>query len=572
MTAGTAPETGQTAPEASWFLPEAREGFYVSDMMKRYWAAQLKVLSVIDEICTRHGIPYFADNGSLLGAVRHAGYIPWDDDFDIAMLRHDLRRFLKAAEQELPEGWVILDLAHEEAYGMYLTRIVNARAIDFSEQHLKIFYGCPFTVGVDIFPLDGLYADEEKEEQRRLLAFDAMQAAKLASEGRTASAEYRERVARLSRDCGLNLNGSGNPVRQLLLLTDRLFSECDSKTASHVALMPFWAEYKNHRYDKEWYREAVRMPFEYTTLPVPAYYEDVLRTEYGDFMRIVKAGGVHDYPVYHEQEEIFKEKTGKYPWRYTFEKADTEEIPRPASREEKIRQMTNTLREAQEKTEALLNAGQQEAAAQLAASCRNLADALEQLIGRKKKMLFLAVKADWWKSMEPYYRRACADEGNEVTLMVLPYIEARPDGADPVPRDDSALFPQEPVIVKPSAYDFAREAPDEIFLQSPYDAECNAVMLPEFFHAKNLKGFTAKLVCLPCHDLYTPEEADGKAKAALKVLIEQPGILQADEILVPTEGMREIYIGVLTGLTGEGSRMRWESRVFTGNTFPQAAV
>ena len=66
-------------------------------MMKRAWAAQLEVLQRIDEVCGKYNIEYFANWGTLLGAIRHKGYIPWDDDLDIGMKRMDYERFLKIA-------------------------------------------------------------------------------------------------------------------------------------------------------------------------------------------------------------------------------------------------------------------------------------------------------------------------------------------------------------------------------------------------------------------------------------------------------------------------------------------
>lgn len=72
-----------------WLDGEAREGFYVSSIMKRAWAAQIEMLQDIDEVCQQNNICYFADWGTLLGAVRHRGFIPWDDDLDICMLRKD---------------------------------------------------------------------------------------------------------------------------------------------------------------------------------------------------------------------------------------------------------------------------------------------------------------------------------------------------------------------------------------------------------------------------------------------------------------------------------------------------
>ena len=89
-----------------FFESEVREGFYITSMMKRSWAAQLEILKDVDEVCTKYGISYFADAGTLLGAVRHRGFIPWDDDLDICMMRKDYHRFISVAEKELPEGYL----------------------------------------------------------------------------------------------------------------------------------------------------------------------------------------------------------------------------------------------------------------------------------------------------------------------------------------------------------------------------------------------------------------------------------------------------------------------------------
>ena len=91
----------------SFFEDEVRDGFYVPALIKRSWAAQLELLGEIAAVCRRHHIRWFAMWGTLLGAVRHGGFIPWDDDLDIGMLRDDYNRFMSVAKQELPEGYYL---------------------------------------------------------------------------------------------------------------------------------------------------------------------------------------------------------------------------------------------------------------------------------------------------------------------------------------------------------------------------------------------------------------------------------------------------------------------------------
>ena len=97
-----------------FFRDEVRNGFYIPTAIKQAWAATLDVLENIDKICTKHGIRYFADWGTALGAVRHGGYVPWDDDLDICMLRDDYEKFRQVADEELPDNYVIHDYERKE--------------------------------------------------------------------------------------------------------------------------------------------------------------------------------------------------------------------------------------------------------------------------------------------------------------------------------------------------------------------------------------------------------------------------------------------------------------------------
>lgn len=279
--------------DPEFFQDEVREGFYVSTMIKRYWAAQLVVLSEIAAICDRHGLKWFADCGSLIGAVRHEGFIPWDDDLDICMLRDDWEKFFEVAEKELPEGYKILTVRQEEKYEQIIGRVSNSVAIDIGAQHLEEFCGCPYTVGVDIFPLDGVYADEEKEADR-------IRRAKYLID------RYEKETKPSKR-------------RELILEIERAYSECPVAEAEDVALMLFFVPRNTHRYPKDLFEHVARIPFENTYIYVPARYEEVLGIEYRNYMQVVKGWNFHVYPVYADQEETLRENIGRNPFRYTFD-------------------------------------------------------------------------------------------------------------------------------------------------------------------------------------------------------------------------------------------------------------
>lgn len=156
---------------------EVRCGFMVPTQIKQFWVAELEVLSEIDRICTKHGIHYFADWGTLLGAVRHGGFVPWDDDLDIVMKREDYQRFLSVAKDEMHEGFCVqtyMDMKPGE--WLFMGKVMSSERACFEPDYMRRFYNFPFIACVDVFVLDYVYADIKKEERRRelclyLLAF-----------------------------------------------------------------------------------------------------------------------------------------------------------------------------------------------------------------------------------------------------------------------------------------------------------------------------------------------------------------------------------------------------------------
>ncbi len=105
------------------------------------------------EICEKLDIPYFLVCGSALGAVKYGGFIPWDDDVDVAMEREDYERFLREAPALLPEHMALQNLHTNKAFPLLMTKLVNTQTTLIETQFLQL----PIHQGIflDIFPLDG---------------------------------------------------------------------------------------------------------------------------------------------------------------------------------------------------------------------------------------------------------------------------------------------------------------------------------------------------------------------------------------------------------------------------------
>jgi phosphorylcholine metabolism protein LicD len=483
---------------ASFFEDEVREGFYITSMMKRYWASQLKVLSFIAQICDKHGLRWYAEYGSLLGAVRHGGYVPWDDDFDIVMLREDWERFFEVAEKELPENFKLLTIERNSEYQEAIGRIVNTGVIDFGAEHLKEYYGCPYTVGIDIFPLDGLYEDVDKEKDR-------------VERAKKAAAKYNEVKSGLR---------PGN-AHELLVKLEKIYKECPSEGAKKLALMPFYTGRGSHIFSPEWYEDTVELPFENALIKVPARYDEMLSYEYGDYLQVVKSGGVHEYPVYAGQEEILRENIGHNPYRYTLDP-------------------TELLRSVQRYVQRLTCGAQPR---------------------QKKIAVFLPCKTKWWSTMEPLWRKYSEDPNYEVHVLPIFYYDCNYNGEIGERHDERTLFPEYVPVEDCEKFDFETIHPDIIVTQVPYDGFSTFMTVHEFFYSANLLGFTDELIYVPCYDADAPEEKGDKAWTSLSVLVEQEAVINADRVIVESSAMRDFYVARLIEMCGEETRGYWEQKV-----------
>jgi len=304
-----------------YFEKEIRDGHAVGEVMKRVWAASMEVLQRVIDICEKYDIHYFVYWGTLLGAVRHKGFIPWDDDVDIAIVGEDYVRFLSVVQQELPEEYGVINPYTSEQYTNYFTRITNRRCVDIGEQHMRKYHGCPFAVGVDVFPLYYVPRDKVCAEQQKMLLTAIGQLCSVIDYKKEKEAEgadiaviqgYNEEIARslveLERLTGFRFEGNRPLKNQLTILYDQLCRLYSEEESDHVTAFPHYVEEYGYLVKKELVQETIMLPFENMVVRAPEKYHEILTDIYHDYNKRVKVWGGHQYIYFRGQIQSFLEE------------------------------------------------------------------------------------------------------------------------------------------------------------------------------------------------------------------------------------------------------------------------
>ena len=297
---------------------EIREDFYIDSTMKTVWAATLDLLQTIAGICERYGLEWYAAYGTLLGAIRHEGFIPWDDDLDIWMKRNDYQKMLEVLPSELPEGYHVLSPQAEEGYEQFHTCVVCGEGISIEPQYLERHYGCPFRVGVDIFPLDYLPRDEELRKRQKnifLLAKRTAQTIQVSWAERDKNlSEIRDGIRFLEEHTGLKVHpwlleqGQWDKaISAVYCIANEVVRQCPERDADCLVMYRDYANWEQKVFLKEWFDEIWGATFENVMLPIPWKYDQVLQRIYGNYQVRRRGGTSHDYPYYERQLEELRE-------------------------------------------------------------------------------------------------------------------------------------------------------------------------------------------------------------------------------------------------------------------------
>jgi len=315
--------------QEDFFKPEIREGFFVDATMKTLWAAEMEVLNTVAEICARHDLTWYAGYGTLLGAIRHEGFIPWDDDMDIMMLRPDYMKLMEILPNELPEGYRFMSPFSEEGYSEYHTNILNGNGVSIAQSFLQKFHNCPFTVGLDIFPLDFLTRNKSEREVQKNLFTIAGRVTQLAKNiqggeeippvdiGKTKEDFVDEIITgmkSLEECCNVELDYE--PVEkedweavisQAWKLANHIAMIYTRHDGEEIVMYGDYITWEKKVFPKRVFNEVYSATFENVMVPIPSGYDEFLKIVYHDYMVPRRGGAMHEYPYYARQLKELKE-------------------------------------------------------------------------------------------------------------------------------------------------------------------------------------------------------------------------------------------------------------------------
>lgn len=296
--------------EDTFFNVETRCGFEIPQIMKRTWAAQMELLKAVIDICDRNDLTYFADWGTLLGAVRHKGYIPWDDDIDICLKREDYDKLIKILPKELPDGLMMVGV-HTKENGPFVVNTVQTRVAAYRgywdmNEYIRYFHGYPFTyIAIDIFPLDIVPHDTGAYERQSKLITMAQTILALWEQLKEERG-LEDSLLRFEKQSGIPFPPDGTEEEKkirLLWSIDVLSSIYKDKDGDMLTEYAFKDKNPGLIMNKDWYREVTMLPFENMEIAVPCCYDEILSVQFGNYHEMVQKRGAHDYPFYNNMEK-----------------------------------------------------------------------------------------------------------------------------------------------------------------------------------------------------------------------------------------------------------------------------
>lgn len=267
-------------------------GYFVSATMKRVWAMELNMVKRFVEVCEQYGLNYRIMGGTLLGAVRHHGFIPWDNDIDMAMPRKDFNKFLEIGPTAFEKPLFFQTPVTEQGrFFCTYVKIRDERGTAASEAEYNKGINCGMFIDVFCFDElpDGkwrrkLYVRKLNEiAKMQRFCFEKPVGGGLASSVKHALQRLVYRLVYHSPD-----------ATQLFRIYHRNAGKFAGKGCKEIAHLDF-GYHKKFVWNRSDWANVVQLDFEGMKLNAPAGFEAILKNQFGDYMRFPDDKSTHDY-------------------------------------------------------------------------------------------------------------------------------------------------------------------------------------------------------------------------------------------------------------------------------------
>lgn len=278
-----------------------------SEKRRKVCECELQILKKFDDICRKYNLKYFLGCGTLLGAIRHHGFIPWDDDIDIRMPRKDYDKLVKIGPQEFTEPLFFQYITTDNKYPGLHVKIRNSDTTAIIKSWL--FTDVNQGIFIDIFPLDGVPNDVS--EINELFK-------KASVLGRALKSFYNyDKILSLNPKTIFMLLKRRKRAKELIKDQNEyikqyeayqsLFRKNDFDLCNKVGVISVgFASSKSVFYDRAYFSDSIMVDFENLKLPVPIGYKNVLKTYFGDDYMTPKQLPSEHGPVYFDPEKSYK--------------------------------------------------------------------------------------------------------------------------------------------------------------------------------------------------------------------------------------------------------------------------
>ena len=267
-------------------------GYEVSARMKRIWAMELDMVEKFVSVCQEHDLEYMIMGGTLLGAVRHKGFIPWDNDIDILMPRKDFNKLLEIGPDAFKSPLFFQTPVTEKSrfFSTYV-KIRNENGTAATREEYESGINCG--IFIDIFCLDEIPDSPlaRRIYYRRMNEISKMQRFAL---GKTLQGGLVNRIKHSIQRFVYRFVYHNPNTATLFDLYQKAAGSYAGKNCRQVAHIAF-GYWENFIWDKKDWDEQIQLDFEDMKVVAPKGFDAILRRQYGDYMKIPDDKSTHDY-------------------------------------------------------------------------------------------------------------------------------------------------------------------------------------------------------------------------------------------------------------------------------------